>query len=57
MRISDDAGDTWEDVGRVDGEPYKFKVIDEKHLYLALSDGSILETTDGGRSWEAVFEP
>ena len=50
-------GDTWEDVGRVDGEPYKFKVIDEKHLYLALSDGSIIETTDGGRSWEAVFEP
>jgi hypothetical protein len=57
VRISRDAGDTWEDVGRVDGEPYKFKVIDEKHLYLALSDGSIVETTDGGRRWEAVFEP
>jgi hypothetical protein len=57
VRISSDGGDTWEDVGRVDGEPYKFKVIDEKHLYLALGDGSIVETTDGGRSWEAVFEP
>jgi hypothetical protein len=57
VRVSSDGGDTWEDVGRVDGEPYKFKVIDEKHLYLALGDGSILETTDGGRSWEAVFEP
>ena len=57
VRLSDDAGDTWEDVGRVDGEPYKFKIVDEKHLYLAMSDGSIMETTDGGRSWEAVFEP
>ena len=57
IRISDDAGDTWEDVGRVDGEPYKFKVIDEKHLYLAMSNGAILETTDGGRGWEAVYEP
>jgi photosystem II stability/assembly factor-like uncharacterized protein len=57
IRLSNDGGDTWEDVGRVDGEPYKFKVVDEQHLYLALSDGSIVETTDGGRSWEAVFEP
>jgi photosystem II stability/assembly factor-like uncharacterized protein len=57
VRLSDDGGDTWRDVGRVDGEPYKFKAVGEKHLYLALSDGSILETTDGGRSWEAVFEP
>ncbi len=57
VRLSDDGGDTWRDVGRVDGEPYKFKAVDEDHLYLALGDGSILETTDGGRSWEAVFEP
>jgi len=57
VRLSDDAGDTWEDVGRVDGEPYKFKVIDAQHLYLALSDGTIMETTDGARSWKAVFEP
>ena len=57
IRVSSDGGDTWEDVGRVDGEPYKFKAIDAKHLYLALSDGTIVETTDGGRSWKAVFEP
>ena len=25
--------------------------------YLALSDGTIMETTDGARSWKAVFEP
>jgi hypothetical protein len=57
IRISSDGGDSWEDVGRVDGEPYKFKVIDEKHLYLALGDGTIMETTDGARSWKPVFEP
>ena len=41
----------------MDGEPYKFKAVDDQHLYLALSDGTIVETTDGGRGWEAVFEP
>ena len=50
-------GRHWEDVGRVDGEPYKFEAIGEEHLYLALSDGTITQTTDGARSWEAVFEP
>jgi photosystem II stability/assembly factor-like uncharacterized protein len=57
VRLSGDGGDTWEDVGRVNGEPYKFKVVDDQHMYLALGDGSIVETKDGGRSWEAVFEP
>ncbi len=41
----------------MDGEPYKFKVIDAKHLYLAVSTGAIMETTDGGASWKPVFEP
>jgi hypothetical protein len=57
VRLSDNGGDSWRDLSRVPGEPYKFKVIDAKHLYLALSDGTIMETTDGARSWKAVFEP
>jgi hypothetical protein len=57
IKVSSDAGDSWEEVGQVEGEPYKFKAIDAEHLYLAMADGAILETKDGGKSWEAVFEP
>ena len=48
---------SWEPVGRVPGEPYKFKAMDAEHLYLALSDGTITETRDGGARWEAAFRP
>jgi hypothetical protein len=50
-------GSRWETVGRVPGEPYKFKAESAEHLYLALSDGTIMETRDGGRRWEAAFRP
>ena len=52
-----DGGDTWRAAGRVDGEPYKFKAIGGSELYLALSDGTIVHTTDGGESWKVVFSP
>jgi hypothetical protein len=42
----------------VPGEPYKFKELpDPEHLLLALADGTIVETTDGAHSWNAVFRP
>jgi hypothetical protein len=55
--VSKTAGDSFTTVGKVPGEPYKFKVVGPDHLYLALSDGSILETTDGGKGWKDVFRP
>jgi photosystem II stability/assembly factor-like uncharacterized protein len=55
---SDNRGRTWEEISSVDGEPYKFLETDDpEHLYLALSDGSILETTDGAKTWKDVFHP
>ncbi len=51
-------GTQWSPAARVEGEPYKFETTDDpKHLYLALSDGSILETKDGAASWNPVFRP
>ena len=38
-------------VGRVAGEPYKFRATGPEALFLAFSDGLILETTDGGATW------
>jgi hypothetical protein len=58
ISTSADRGETWTRVGKVDGEPYKFKeTSDPRHLFLALSDGAIVETTDGARTWKAVFRP
>jgi photosystem II stability/assembly factor-like uncharacterized protein len=54
---SRDGGLRWEEVGRVTGEPYKFKALDTEHLLLALSDGTIVETEDGGRTWTEAFRP
>ena len=57
IEVSDNGGGSFDIVGKVAGEPYKFKALGPRHLYLALSDGSILETTDGGKDWKDVFRP
>ena len=57
IKTSGDRGETWKQVGKVPGEPYKFKQVGAQELFLALSDGTIVHTTDGGRGWQAVFEP
>jgi photosystem II stability/assembly factor-like uncharacterized protein len=54
---SADGGDSWDAVGRVDGEPYKLEPVSGEELYMALSDGTLAHTTDGGANWEYVFEP
>ena len=58
ISTSEDRGASWTKVGMVEGEPYKFETTDDpQHLYLALSDGTIVETTDGGKTWKDVFRP
>ena len=56
--VSSDRGVSWKKVSKVDGEPYKFETTsDPRHLYLALSDGKIVETRDGAQSWTTAFQP
>ena len=57
MQTSADGGETWNPAGRVSGEPYKFKAVSTDELFLALSDGTIMHTTDGARTWKAAFRP
>ncbi len=57
VQRSADGGDSWQDAGSVDGEPYKFHAIGADELYLALSDGTIMHTTDAAKTWKAVFRP
>ena len=46
-----------ERVGAVPGEPYKFKALGAERLDLALSDGTIVGSQDGGRHWKTTFRP
>src|SRR3954454_682283 len=56
--VSADRGASWKKASKVEGEPYKFETTrDPRHLYLALSDGTIVETKDGAHSWTTVFRP
>jgi hypothetical protein len=54
---SEDGGDTFDEVGRVDGEPYVIDAVSGNELYMALSDATILRSEDGGASWEEEFRP
>jgi hypothetical protein len=57
VTVSEDGGDRFEEVGRVDGEPYVIDPVSGNELYMALSDGTILHTDDGGSSWSEEFRP
>jgi hypothetical protein len=57
VSVSQDGGDSFDEVGRVDGEPYVIDPISGTELYMALSDGTILRTEDGGENWEEEFRP
>jgi hypothetical protein len=55
---STDRGATFSPIGKIEGEAYKFETTDDpNHLYMATSEGAILETLDGGRSWKEIFTP
>jgi photosystem II stability/assembly factor-like uncharacterized protein len=57
VQRSGDGGGSWQQVGRVAGEPHELKAVSARHLLLALSDGTVMESEDGGRRWTASFEP
>jgi hypothetical protein len=54
---SRDGGEHWDPVGKVPGEPYKFKALGPEQLDLALSDGTIVSTENGGKDWKTAFRP
>jgi photosystem II stability/assembly factor-like uncharacterized protein len=52
---SADRGESWQDVGRLPGEPWKVLSSSASEHHVALADGSIARTTDGGRTWSTFF--
>ncbi|WP_205695637.1 glycoside hydrolase [Conexibacter sp. SYSU D00693] len=57
VRRSGDGGRTWHDLGRVDGEPVALAVGRGGELLLALTDGTVLASSDGGATFETRFTP
>jgi hypothetical protein len=57
ISLSEDGGETFDDVGRVDGEPYVIDAVSGNELYMALSDATLLRSEDGGANWEEEFRP
>ena len=55
VSVSANAGARFRRVGRVDGAPTRLEAVDGRHLYVALADGSIRETRDGGKDWKTVY--
>jgi photosystem II stability/assembly factor-like uncharacterized protein len=57
VRVSDDVGESWSDVGSIGGQPAALAADGPRTLYAALADGTVLESADGGASWDVRSEP
>jgi photosystem II stability/assembly factor-like uncharacterized protein len=51
VRTSPNAGRRWSTIGDVGGEPAALLAQTAQELYVALHDGTVKRSTDGGRTW------
>jgi hypothetical protein len=51
---STDAGASWRQVGRIDGQPEAF-LAHKSNLYVAVAQLGIVTSTDQGRSWQVLY--
>jgi hypothetical protein len=54
---STDAGKRWTHTGEIGGQPAAFLSQTEEDLYVALHDGTIKRSRDGGRTWAVRSTP
>lgn len=45
---------SWRTIGKFGGQPAALTAIDDRRLYAALVDASVLRSTDGGAAWEKL---
>jgi photosystem II stability/assembly factor-like uncharacterized protein len=57
MRLSTNAGESWEEVGTTGGEPQALVAADPMTLYAILIDGTVKKSTDGGATWTNHVKP
>jgi hypothetical protein len=51
VKVSTDGGETWEDRGTTGGEPQAMTVDDDGTVYVALIDGTLKVSRDGGKTF------
>jgi hypothetical protein len=57
VRVSPDAGKRWTALGDVGGQPAALMAQSPSELYVALHDGTIKRSTNGGRAWSIRSKP
>ena len=57
VQRSEDRGERWQEVGRIDGDPWRLAADEKGGFFAALSDGTIVHSQDRGGQWSQVFRP
>lgn len=57
VSVSSDRGRTWRRRGSVGTQPAVFAAVDERSLYAALPDGTVMASADGARTWTTRSGP
>lgn len=57
VHVSVDSGKRWRAIGDVGGQPAAFLAQTGNDLYVALHDGTVKQSVDGGRSWAVRSTP
>ena len=57
VSVSRDSGGTWSRVGEIGGKTAAFEAVGAQDLYVALHDGTVKQSTDGGRRWTIRSRP
>ncbi len=55
VHVSDDSGTSWERRGAVGGQPAALTATADA-VYVATADGRIVESTDGGRTFDVRYQ-
>jgi hypothetical protein len=57
VHASRDSGKRWSAIGEIGGQPAAFLAQSADELYVALHDGTVKRSADGGRSWDVHSTP
>lgn len=52
VQRADDPEAGWQPLGKIGGQPAALTAVDDRDLYAALADATLVRSTDGGVSWE-----